>query len=587
MKEFLQNIFIYTIAGVLSTANAAELPYNITQKENYTHPNAPLSACNFYAEEYVFGEKLKVEEFLNQIDLASKSTKDFKRLQIATDESYKSSENDIKTVQGIIDKTLLFQTSYFEYPTIERANKLKKILFKLIETQFLSQIYRFDGDQRYPHSHILAIFLHSFHVLRGRDDLTHEENKILSEEIHKRFSALEKGGRDTWFNMYHCQVGKFVTGESCANHTYYEQYIKTLYGYIFDRPEYFNSGERMFKFAIDDAKPDIGLWREAYRGWWAWMYISIGLTDLAGIAEVYRWRNIDLYKYKSDKSGLQYSDLVDRYIKAIINPNLIYPYSKKNHGLIGRMKDHKDPAMLKTVLSKDFPEKSNWYYLFEKSIEEKTLAIKYSKLADGLSHLSRYHVNLGFNPQCNYGNSSIKSPIKTEADIKKVDIIFIPRPKKSSSNLSIDASTIFIETQLETDDFIKYEIEFKAKANEKSSIRKYVLIGDFENKTLKEKGIMRQIRVILPSDSFSELSKENEAINCEPATIKADQNKLKEYWLFIDRFDELNECPLSTMTAEGKERAEQIVELIAKGLKSKFSEEQDRYGALRNFAGSP
>ena len=106
--------------------------------------------------------------------------------------------------------------------------------------------------------------------------------------------------------MSKCKIGRDQW--SCQNHTYSHQLTRTLYGATFGSSKDYAMGEKMYKFAIDDLKPDGALWREAVRGRWSWSYYAHTLGLLLSIAEIYKHNGVDLYSYKSDKNGLTIHD---------------------------------------------------------------------------------------------------------------------------------------------------------------------------------------------------------------------------------------------------------------------------------------
>ena len=370
-------------------------------------PSIPISQCESLITFSNGPKLLDADAFIKDIDAYSKSMKDYKIIFPSRDKAYNSSQSDITQSNNIINQTLKFQTSYFEYPTFERGEKLKKILVKLFSTGFLSKIDRQNSDTRYNFGHFLAIALHSYDVLKSKGVLSQKEDKKISTEIRSRFNLLAKAWKPTWFKMKHCKPGIWLKGKNCANHTYYEHYLRTLYGFVFDEKQHFMAGEKMFKFALDDSKPDIGLWREASRGYWSWHYVQLGLTDLAGIAEIYRRKGIDLYKNKSDISGLNYEDLIRLFVSAIKDKELMYAYAKKNWGLKGREGDLRNPTYFNKVFGGEFPERSNWYYLYKGRFPNSPAIQEYEGLVKGLDKLSEYHSNVGFNPQCKHAESTI------------------------------------------------------------------------------------------------------------------------------------------------------------------------------------
>jgi len=571
------------------------------------------------------GNVLDAEWFNKEIDFFSKNTKDFEILFSARDEAYRSSESDILRHEAIISQLLFFQTAFFQYPTNQRATDLKKILFKLFETKFMSKLDKKDHEPRYSLSHFLAIALHSFDVLRARKMFTKGEEETFEKELKYRFGLLEKGGKPEWFYGRQCKPGIWLKGKNCANHTYYEHYIRTLYGFIFNEDKHFVAGERMFKFAIDDAKRDIGLWREASRGPWAWQYYSVGLTDLAGIAEVYRRRGIDLYSYKSDLSGLSYHDLVDLFLLTINDHEVMYKYASKNWGLKGRESDLRDLTMFQKVVGPFFPERSNWFYLYKGRFPEREAVVEYEKLVPSLKTLASRHFNLGFNPQCNHAETSISNKIREENDIPDYKNAIKNRTgdgkhktaaeeaqsamKKRSAKIMAELAknklkeqTTKAENQIDVqsikfrstnakmlDDRDKY-LSFRvvlAKESDNTTgpnVNSFKVMVDLGGEQQKKNGKPSQIRIEIDSLEYLDPTKTNKALICKKSTIKKKGDTLIAYRLYSGAGQENNECALSTMTEAGRKEAESLLATLGQIFANDNVKKSDPYGVLEKHS---
>ena len=546
------------------------------------------------------GNILDAKRFIQEIDFISKNTKDYEIIFPATDTSYRSSEYDILRNEEIISQLLLFQAAFFQYPTNQRASDLKVIFSKLFITKFMSKLDKKDHDPRYWLSHFLAIALYSFDVLRARKMFTKGEEEAFEKELKYRFSLLEKGEKPEWFYGQQCKPGIWLKGKNCANHTYYEHYIRTLYGFIFNEDKHFVAGERMFKFAIDDAKPEIGLWREASRGPWAWHYYSIGLTDLAGIAEVYRRKGIDLYSYKSDISGLSYHDLVDRFVLTITDHELMYNYASKNWGLKGRESDLRDLSMFQKVVGPNFPERSNWFYLYKGRFPERESLLKYERLAASLKRLARGHLNLGFNPQCNHAEASINDKIQEENEVEtqkrsaditaelaktglKVQAMKAEEPKsiKLIKFRSTKAKLLRDES-----DYMTFGLSLLgvSSIDGAPNLSEFRTIIDFQSPTKKLGKAIKQLRVILPAKDFLDDSKISLLPECNMATYKTKGNALTTYWLFSGALEKENECILSTMTEAGRKEAESLLATLGQIFASDNVKKSDPYGVLEKHS---
>jgi peptidoglycan hydrolase-like protein with peptidoglycan-binding domain len=385
-------------------------------QETSAPPSKPIFQCRILAKPDLVGLNLDSDKFISLIHFYSKNLKAFKRVNTASDRQDQSSKRETDIIDQIQSTTLQFQTSFFQYPTNKRAQDLVRVIDSLFDTGFLSELRNNDDDPRYQYGHFLAIILHSYDALQKRGMLSEAQEQKMRSEIQRRFVYFETIGDTKWFRLAKC--GPEASIGCNANHWYFEHYLRTLYGYVFDDIEHFLAGEEVFKFALDDAKHDIGLWREASRGWWSWAYYGLGMTDLAGIAEIYRRIGIDLYSYQSTVSGLTYHDLVSRFVDAIEDPELMYVYSKKGQGLVGRQSSHKNPLIYNKTVGTLHPERSNWYYLYKGRFPNKPSITKYEKRVRSLKYLSKYHWNIGFNPQCAHAELVSDNPTKNESAVR-------------------------------------------------------------------------------------------------------------------------------------------------------------------------
>ena len=255
-------------------------------QETSAPPSKSIFQCRLLAKPDLIGLNLDPDKFISLIHFYSKNLKAFKRVNTASDRQDQSPKRETDIIDQILSTTLQVQTAFFQYPTNKRAQDLVMVINSLFETGFLSELRNNDDDPRYQYGHFLAITLHSYDALQKRGMLSEAQERKFRSEIQRRFVYFETTGDTKWFRLAKC--GPEASIGCNANHSYFEHYLRTLYGYVFDDMEHLLAGEEMFKFALDDAKQDIGLWREASRGWWSWVYYGLGLTDLAGIAEIYR-----------------------------------------------------------------------------------------------------------------------------------------------------------------------------------------------------------------------------------------------------------------------------------------------------------
>jgi hypothetical protein len=528
-----------------------------------------IQQCSKFSQKIVHGEAMDADAFIRVIDLYSKTIGGYERVDIATDSEGRSSQSDRNAVARIIDTTLKFQTAYFHYPSRKRAEDLKGILDRLFATGFLSKLNKEDDDPRYVFGHFLAIALHSFDVLRARGMLTEQEAEGYAAELKKRFNLLAKAGKRTWFYMKHCEPGVWKEQQNCANHTYYEHYLRTLYGYIFKDPEHFLAGEEMFKFALDDAKADIGLWREASRGYWSWAYYSIGLTDLAAIAEIYRREGIDLYSYRSDISGLAYSDLVASFVAAIEDPEKMYKYAKKNFGLVGRERDLRDKTHYDRLLGSSFPERSNWYFLYKRRFPNDRAILDYETKADGLNNLARFHWNLGFNPQCNYAEAAITNSIQTESDITALSLKEQKpsNPDWASEVIPIDFDGVEVDFYglADFDDFLKFKGSITDKEGSQFGSNKlnFGLMFDFKSLGTKQRNKVENYKIAVTAEDLSSVTDINVLRECKKTTYWEDDGQIKEINIQMKHTKD-NECLFKQLPTE----TTQILQRLTVNMKS-------------------
>ena len=360
----------------------------------------PVSDKNLY---YPFCQidKLSVEQIL---DIAAKRD-GFRMLDM-----WHESESDFHAILNNIE---WYSAEYWAYPSQQNASKLKQVLLGLFQQEFASTLQEFSSDDSMLLEDFLLASLYSYGVLLQNEEITENEKEIFSDAFKSRLKIISKSPRHE-YNMSKCVKGQNLF--SCQNHTYQKQHIRTVYGIIFNSSSDYKMGEAIYKFALEDLKPDGALWREAVRSKWAWRYYPHALGHLISIAEVYRLNGTDLYSFES-KGGHTIHDAIGFFIKSLQDNDLMWSYAKQIKG-VDHYKDFKNYKSKEYVnLSTGLEERGgykNWYYIYRSVFSDHpnvkigdTLIPTFQKQMESTNHL-------GFIAQCTYSQGG---------DFPKQDII--------------------------------------------------------------------------------------------------------------------------------------------------------------------
>jgi hypothetical protein len=217
--------------------------------------------------------------------------------------------------------------------------------------------------------------------------------------------------------------------------TYGTQLVRTLYGAITGIPNEFQRGEKMYKFAIDDLKPDGALWREAIRGKWSWKYYNHGLHYLLAIAEIYRLNGQDLYSYRSPISGKTIHDAVSFYLDAIENPELMWNYASENYALdsytdLVGWNDFKSDEILNHIIGEtEFTGAKSWLYIYRSVFKNHPNTARADQLIPTFQDQTLGSNDLGFFAQCIYKDANQKTNFKDHLPTKTTLIERFDRSK--------------------------------------------------------------------------------------------------------------------------------------------------------------
>lgn len=325
----------------------------------------------------------------------------------------------------INDRVEMFHAELWANPSSININKVKELYSLLFDSNYASGPYESITDDSLPVRHFTQALMYTFHVLKKNDALDGDEEKKYLREIERRIASIELAIENN-YTMRGCKVGTKEGYHNCQNHTYGTQLVRTLYGAITGLPKEFQRGEKIYKFAIDDLKPDGALWREAIRGKWSWRYYNHGLSYLLAIAETYRLNGEDLYSYKSPISGKTIHDAVSFYLDALENPELMWQYASENYGLESRAHlqgrlDYKSDEILNYVTGdSEFSGAKNWFYIYRSVFKKHPNTARASKLIPIFQDQMLASNDLGFFGQCIYKDANQKTNFKDHLPTKTI-----------------------------------------------------------------------------------------------------------------------------------------------------------------------
>ena len=307
-------------------------------------------------------------------------------------------------VENIIPNLDMYVTEFISNPTENNARKVKNIYNLLFLKKSYSKLKRNTFTNALPLKDFLITAMYSYKALDNNGFFNASEKKYFLNEIKKRFNIIKSATK--WgFTMRQCRVGQDIFG--CQNHTISHQLTRTLYGAIFDSPDDYAMGEKMYKFAIDDLKPDGALWREAARGRWSWNYYSHTLGLLISMGEIYKHNGEDLYSYKSNRNGLTIHDAVAFLLSAIQDNEKMWKYAKQLKGVRDRKnsKDYKSKEYLNKIITDSEKDGlKNWFYIYRANFPNHENTKLAETLIPTFRQQLRHSQHLGILAQCVFGD---------------------------------------------------------------------------------------------------------------------------------------------------------------------------------------
>ena len=326
--------------------------------------------------------------------------------------------HDLKTIElfgksdehmlVMIEQLTLYVNEFILHPNQQNANDIKKIYFLLFKNNFFIDLHENNHDDSLNMKDFLILSMYLFQALNRDNYLNTSEKQTFLSEIQKRFDKIKPAHK--WgFTMSKCKIGR--DQGNCQNHTYSHQLTRTLYGATFGSSKDYAMGEKMYKFAIDDLKPDGALWREAVRGRWSWRYYAHTLGLLLSIAEIYKHNGVDLYSYKSDKNGLTIHDAVSFLLESIQDNEKIWLYAKELKSVQHYINftDYKSPEylqMLTTTAERNGLK--NWFYIYRNNFPIHPNTELGNKLIPTYKSKLEHSQHIGILAQCLYAEKGQK-----------------------------------------------------------------------------------------------------------------------------------------------------------------------------------
>ena len=323
----------------------------------------------------------------------------------------------------INDRVEMFHAELWANPTPVNVKKVKELYSLLFDSQYASGPYESISDDSLPVKHFTQALMYTFHTFKKNGQIDNKEEEIFLREIQKRIASIELAIENN-YTMRGCKAGTKKGHHNCQNMTYGTQLVRTLYGAITGIPNEFQRGEEIYKFAIDDLKPDGALWREAIRGKWSWKYYNHGLHYLLAIAEIYRLNGQDLYSYRSPISGKTIHDAVSFYLDAIENPELMWNYASENYALqsytdLEGWNDFKSYEILNRIIGEtEFSGAKSWFYIYRSVFKNHPNTVRADQLIPTFQDQMLGSNDLGFFTQCIYKDANQKTNFKDHLPTK-------------------------------------------------------------------------------------------------------------------------------------------------------------------------
>ena len=326
---------------------------------------------------------------------------ELKKYNFVTIEAFGPTDDKISMLNQHLD---MYVTDFISNPTEKNARQIKEIYSLLFSKKTFSKLKINKNSHSLPMKDFLISIIYLYDTLETNKFLDASEKRSFLNEIQKRFNKI-KIARKGSFLMQECRVGKDLFG--CQNHTYSHQLTRTLYGAIFNSPNDYAMGEKMYKFAIDDLKPDGALWREAARGRWSWNYYSHTLGLLLSMGEIYKHNGEDLYSYKSNRNGLTIHDAVAFLLSAIQDNEKMWKYANQLKGVRDRKnsQDYKSKEYLNKIITDSEKDGlKNWFYIYRANFPNHENTKLAETLIPTFKKQMRHSQHLGILAQCIYGD---------------------------------------------------------------------------------------------------------------------------------------------------------------------------------------
>ena len=414
-----------TYDGVIDSNEIENLTYSLKQKRsrNLTQSNITHGA--------ILPEKPSNFDYRSCIYEENLSFADIKK--ILREQGHQKLDGNGPDEEGfftINDRVEMFHAELWANPTPVNVKKVKELYSLLFDSQYASGPYKNLKEDSLPVKHFTQALMYTFHTLKKNGQIDNKEEEIFLREIQKRIASIELAKEST-YTMGGCKVGT----NDCNNMIYGSQLVRTLYGAITGIPNEFQRGEKIYKFAIDDLKPDGALWREAIRGKWSWKYYNHGLHYLLAIAETYRLNGQDLYSYRSPISGKTIHDAVSFYLDAIENPELMWNYASENHALksythLVDWNDFKSDEILDRIIGEtEFSGAKSWLYIYRNVFKNHPNTARADQLIPTFQEQTLSSNDLGFFAQCIYKDANQKTNFKDHLPTKTTLIERFDRSK--------------------------------------------------------------------------------------------------------------------------------------------------------------
>jgi hypothetical protein len=303
-------------------------------------------------------------------------------------------------------------TDYWAFPNEKRRDRLKGIMQVIFENRFMTTT---TGPQdQLPYTNVLLNIMMSYDALRSNGDLNKAELDQYRKEIKRRyFEHNLYNSKRFQMKKITARMEPFENRKFLDNHTAGKQHLRTLYGYLFNKPSEFAMGEKYYRMLLDDTdSTDHALVAEASRGAFSWKYYPHTLGHLLAIAKLYQLSGKDLTSYRSPISGSTIHDVVKFYVDSVYdptNPNLMWKYAIRDRNTGNKFQPgQKTPFNYKNldVLNKKILSINNntsWYYIYRDMFPGHENARRFAKISVVDSGPANHTAaQYGYDMQCMY-----------------------------------------------------------------------------------------------------------------------------------------------------------------------------------------